>query len=72
MVDGCSAFARAEVKKLLGGVTQANMTIRNFPSDVAALRKRLRLKEGGNVYLFVTTLANGQHVIIKTHKIPET
>lgn len=69
IIEGCSSFSRTDVRKLLSGVSKANITIRNFPSDVSALRKRLHLKDGGDVYLFVTTLSDEQHVIIKTRKV---
>jgi hypothetical protein len=36
---------------------------------VAELRKKLKLKEGGDVYLFATTLANGDKVLIKCEKL---
>lgn len=51
------------------GVEKANLTIRNFPSSVAELRKKLKLKEGGNLYLFATTLADGEKVLIKCEKM---
>ena len=51
------------------GVEKANLTIRNFPSSVAELRKKLKLKEGGNLYLFATTLADGERVLIKCEKM---
>lgn len=49
-------------------IPQANLTVRNFPLSVAEIRKRSGIKEGGNLYLFATTLANEQKVLIKTHK----
>jgi hypothetical protein len=49
---------------------KANLTIRNFPSSVAELRKRLKLKEGGEDYLFATTLADESKVLIKCKKVP--
>ena len=52
----------------LKDIDKANLTIRNFPSSVAELRKRLKLKEGGEVYLFATTLADERKVLIKCMK----
>ena len=54
----------------LQGMEKANITIRNFPSSVAELRKRLRLKEGGEDYIFATTLADESKVLIKCRKCP--
>lgn len=60
---------KKELKMYLGDVKQANITVRNFPSSVADLRKRLRLSDGGEIYLFATTLKSEQKVLIKCHKI---
>ena len=54
--------------KELKNIKKANLTIRNFPSTVAELRKRLKISEGGSDYLFATTLADESKVIIKTRK----
>lgn len=67
-IDGWSGFGKREVKELLKGEKKANLTIRNFPASVAELRKRLKLSEGGNIYLFATTLADGQKVLIRCSK----
>lgn len=67
-VEGSSGMNKRELKQLLGSAGSANLTIRNFPSSVGELRKRLRLNEGGDVYLFATTLNDGRRVIIKCHK----
>jgi len=52
-------FAKHEVKYLQGYGSKMNLTVRNFPSTVADLRKRLKLTDGGDDYLFATTLSNG-------------
>lgn len=67
-ITGCSGFGKKELKTLLQGVDKANLTVRNFPASVAELRKKLKLKEGGEVYLFATTLANGEKVLIRGEK----
>ena len=67
-VEGVSGFGKKELKTFLQGMEKANLTIRNFPSSVAELRKRLKLKEGGDYYLFATTLADENKVIIKCKK----
>ncbi len=59
---------KKELKRLLNGLGQANLTVRNFPDTVAGLRKRLKLREGGNAYLFATTLADGRHVLLRCRK----
>ena len=67
-VEAVSGFGKKELKTFLQGMEKANLTIRNFPSSVAELRKRLKLKEGGDDYLFATTLADESKVIIKCKK----
>ena len=62
--DYCS-FAKKDIKTMLAGISQCNLTIRNFPSTVAELRKRLKLREGGNIYLFATTLSDGSHALLR-------
>ena len=61
-------FSKSNLKRFLKGISQANLTIRNFPATVQELRKRLKLKEGGSDYLFATTLSDGSHVLILCEK----
>ena len=67
-VEAVSGFGKKELKFLMQGLEKANLTIRNFPSSVADLRKRLKLKEGGECYLFATTLSDESKVLIKCRK----
>jgi hypothetical protein len=48
---------------------KANLTIRNFPAKIDDLRKKWRLKEGGNLYLFATTLSNQKKIVVVTKKL---
>lgn len=66
--DSCG-FAKKDLKRLLAGITQCNLTIRNFPSSVDELRKRFKLREGGDCYLFATTLCDGSHTLIRCKSI---
>lgn len=68
-VVGISGFGKKELKTFLEGVEKANLTVRNFPSSVADLRKKLKIKEGGEIYLFATTLGDGQKVLVKCRKV---
>lgn len=67
-VEAVSGFGKKELKAFLKDMDKANITIRNFPLSVAELRKRLKLKEGGDDYIFATTLSNEQKVLIKGRK----
>lgn len=62
-------FKKKELKEMMASLKQANLTVRNFPASVAELRKRFRLAEGGNIYLFATTLYDESKVIVKCEKI---
>jgi len=59
------SFNKKEIKENLKNVEQANISIRNFPGSVDELRKKLKLKDGGDIYLFATTLYDGRKVILK-------
>lgn len=56
-------------KGLSKQIPQANITVRNFPLTVEELRKRTHIADGGEVYIFATTISNGEKVIIKLEKI---
>ena len=63
-----SFFNKKELKRHLSGITKANIATRNFPLSVAELRKRLKLKDGGETYIFATTLSDESHVLVITEK----
>ena len=67
IVASCG-FNKKELRTMLAGVSKANITVRNFPASVAEIRKKLRLAEGGDVYLFATTVADGSHRLIRCVK----
>lgn len=46
-------------------INKANITTRNFPLSVKEIRNRFKIKEGGEEYLFFTTLESGEKQIIK-------
>ena len=61
-------FDRKQVSATLKS-NKANITVRNFPVSVEEIRKKIKLKEGGEDYLFATTLNNGQKRLILCRKI---
>lgn len=63
-----SSFNKKELKRHLSGITKANIATRNFPLSVAELRKRLKLKDGGETYIFATTLSDESHVLVIAKK----
>lgn len=50
-------------------ITKANITTRNFPMKVDEIRKKLKIKDGGDVYLFFTTLEGGALVVLVCGKV---
>ena len=69
VIEAVSTFNKKALKQQLQSVSKANIATRNFPLTVAELRKRLRLKEGGEYYLFATTFKEREHVVIITKKV---
>ncbi|MBQ7421335.1 MAG: SAM-dependent methyltransferase [Prevotella sp.] len=68
-IQSVSSFNKREIRAALQGISRANIAVRNFPLSVDGLRKRLKLKEGGDVYLFATTLFTANHILIITKKL---
>lgn len=68
-IKAVSSFNKKELKRQLAGISKANIAIRNFPLSVAELRKRLKLKDGGDTYIFATTLSDESHVLLVCEKI---
>lgn len=69
LIEKTTSMNKRELKAALAGIDKANITVRNFPMSVAELRKRLKLKEGGDLYLFATTIAGHQHQLFLCRKI---
>jgi hypothetical protein len=61
-------FSKADIKKVQA-LQKANITVRNFPESVQQLRKRLKLSDGGDCYIFATTLADGNKVLVICKKM---
>lgn len=54
VIEKVVPYSKSEMRSALN-FRKANITIRNFPESVATLRKKWRITEGGNVYLFFET-----------------
>ena len=68
-IERISTMNKKELKTALAGIMQANIATRNFPLSVAELRKRLKLKDGGDTYIFATTSAQKGHLLLVCRKI---
>ena len=64
-----SSMNKQELRTALKDIERANISVRNFPMSVDLLRKKLKLKDGGDVYIFATTGANGEHLLFICRKI---
>ena len=60
-------FSKADIKRVQS-LGKANITVRNFPENVQLLRKRLKLADGGENYIFATTLKDSSKALIVCKK----
>lgn len=68
LVEKVYDFSKNSLKELQAEVKKSNITVRNFPVSVNELRKKLKISEGGYIYLFATTLKDGKKVLICCRK----
>lgn len=68
VVERVTTMNKGELRKALVGIEKANIATRNFPLTVAELRKRFKIKDGGDVYIFATTTAEGEHLLLISRK----
>lgn len=68
-IEAIGGMNKKDIKRLLNGTKQANVAVRNFPLTAPQLRKKLKLADGGPVYLFGTTMQGCDHVLLRTSKI---
>ncbi len=60
--------SKKELKQINSNISKANITTRNYPISVNELRKKINLKEGGEIYLFACTNSTGSNIIIECKK----
>ncbi len=60
-------YSKKELQKLK--ITKANITTRNFTDSVATIRKKFKIKDGGNRYLFFTTNSDNNYMVLDCEKI---
>lgn len=71
-IDTLCSMNKKALRLALDGVDRANVSVRNFPMAAEQLRKRLKLKDGGERYIFATTLDNREHVLLIGKKTQNT
>ncbi len=68
-ISAISSMNKQELRQTLSTIRKANITVRNFPMTAQELRRKLKLQDGGDVYLFATTLSDMQRRLIICRKI---
>lgn len=61
-VRATTTMNKQSLRQALSGISRANVAVRNFPLSADALRRKLRLADGGDTYVFATTV-RGKHVV---------
>lgn len=67
-IDDKMEFSSKVLNRLKSEIPQANIATRNFPLAVEDLRKRSGIKDGGDCYLFGTTVRNLGACLFRCHK----
>jgi THUMP domain-like len=67
-VENILEYTKSDMKEYLEN-KKANITIRNFPETVENIRKKWKIKDGGNCYSFFTTDANNRKIVLLCAKI---
>lgn len=65
-IEAVIPFNKKAMAKLK--ISQANVSTRNFPLTVSAIRKKFNLKDGGNSYLFFTTNLKNEKIVVVCKK----
>lgn len=68
-ITAVTTMNKKEMAVALKGITRANIAVRNFPMRAQELRKRLRLADGGDCYIFATTTVAGDHLLYLCYKL---
>lgn len=68
-VDAVYDGGRKGRGKLQGDTSRASVAVRGFPMSAEALRKLLRLKDGGDAYVFGVTAADGALRLVLCHRV---
>ena len=66
-IEAISKFDKKEIAKIIPEM-KANIAVRNFPISTNEVKKKLGIKDGGAVYLFVTTNFKNEKIVIFNKK----
>ena len=70
-IEKMISYTKTDLKKHLEN-TKANVTTRNFTESVENIRKKWKIKDGGNVYCFFTTDVNDNKIVLICTKYQKT
>jgi 16S rRNA G966 N2-methylase RsmD len=66
-IIGMDALKKKVIRKIIPNA-KANISTRNFPLSVREIKKKLEIRDGGDIYIFATTLMNNKHILIICNK----
>ena len=67
-IEKCLEYNKTAMKQFLNN-GKANITTRNFPETVENIRKKWKISDGGNVYVFFTTNSSNEKIVIICSKV---
>jgi hypothetical protein len=67
MIDKVVPYNKTQMKPVEGG--KMNITVRNFPLSVEELRKKWKIRDGGDTYAFFTTNIKNEKIVLLCSKI---
>lgn len=68
-ISTVSSMNKKELRRNLSCLSRANIAVRNFPVSAQELRRQLKLKDGGDTYIFATTQGERNHLILVAGKV---
>ena len=69
IIEHTTSLNKRQLKAALGGIDRANIAVRNFPLTAEQLRRKLKLNDGGDTYIFATTVRGDAHQLFICRKI---
>lgn len=67
-INHIAGYDKKEIQALVP-TGKANIQTRNFPDSVEEIRNKIKLKDGGNIFIFATTLQDSSKALLICEKI---
>jgi hypothetical protein len=67
-IENCVEYHKQNMKSFIENI-KANITTRNFPETVESIKKKWKIKDGGNLYCFFTTDLNNNKIVLLCNKL---